>query len=201
MAHDTRDGPHGAGTGVCYNRTTAETTPGPVLHPQLCHVPSCRWAPGAFKTMAGVGEHPHPVPCTLQAKDKTKYLQGTAPSAANPAMVCARLTSASLNSHTLMQCLIPINTILQLQVTELDSQLASGYFFLFFFFFLFSPFQTVVALTCSAAALKPRRMFLLKEKKKKAHLFIYTLITVLKNTKSSQVLSKMVFPPAPLDRS
>lgn len=73
--------------------------------------------------------------------------------------------------------------------------------FFFYCVLKLSPFQTVVALTCSAAAHKPRRMFLLKKrkKKKKAHLLISTLITVLKSRESLQVFSEMVFlhPPHP----
>lgn len=48
-------------------------------------------------------------------------------------MVCAQLTSAALNSYTSMRCFIPINAVLQLQVTELQSQLASSFLSLLLF--------------------------------------------------------------------
>lgn len=47
--------------------------------------------------------------------------------------VCAQLTSAALNSYTSMRCFIPINAVLQLQVTELQSQLASSFLSLLLF--------------------------------------------------------------------
>lgn len=47
--------------------------------------------------------------------------------------VCAQLTSAALNSYTSMRCFIPINAVLQLQVTELQNQLASSFLSLLLF--------------------------------------------------------------------
>lgn len=109
-------------------------------------------------------EHSHRIPCT---KDNTKSQQGTAPSAANPTMVCAQLLFAVLSSCPLMPpVVVPINPGFQLQVIELERQLASPEFFPFFFVQL-SPFHTMVALTCSAAAPKPRRLFLLEKKRRK----------------------------------
>lgn len=75
-------------------------------------------------------EHPHHIPCT---QDNTKSQQGTAPSAANPTMGCAQLVFAVLSSCPLMPPAVPINAGFQLQVTELESQLASPEFFSFFF--------------------------------------------------------------------
>lgn len=74
-------------------------------------------------------EHPHPIPCT---KYNTKSQQGTAPSAANPTMGCPQLMFAVLSSCPLMPPLAPINAGFQLQVIDLQSQLASPEFFLFF---------------------------------------------------------------------
>lgn len=74
-------------------------------------------------------EHLHPIP---GMKCNTKSQQGTAPSAANPTKVCAQLF-AVLSSCPLMPPVAPINAGFQLQVMELESQLASPECFLFFF--------------------------------------------------------------------